>query len=59
VGSVGQPRDEDPRTAVVVYDSDAKRAWITRLEYDIDREARRIRAAGLPDVLAERLRIGV
>ena len=59
VGSVGQPRDEDPRAAVALYDSGAKRAWITRLEYDIDREARRIRAAGLPDVLAERLRIGV
>ena len=59
VGSVGQPRDENPLTAYAVYDTDAARAWITRLPYDIDVEADRIRRAGLPDVLAERLRLGV
>lgn len=59
VGSVGQPRDEEPRTAYAVYDSEAKTARIERAEYDIDREMARIRAAGLPDVLAERLRLGV
>lgn len=59
VGSVGQPRDENPRTGYAVYDSDAKRAWLTRLPYDIDVEAARIREAGLPDVLAERLKLGV
>ena len=59
VGSVGQPRDENPHTAYAVYDSDARRAWITRLDYDIELEADRIRRAGLPDVLAERLRLGI
>jgi predicted phosphodiesterase len=59
VGSVGQPRDENPKTGYAVYDSTARRAWLTRLDYDIEHEANRIRRAGLPDVLAERLRLGV
>lgn len=59
VGSVGQPRDENPLTGYALYDSDAQCARIERCEYDIDREAARIRAAGLPDVLADRLRLGV
>lgn len=59
VGSVGQPRDEDPRAAYAVYDSELDRAWIKRVAYDIDEEARRIRNAGLPSVLADRLFLGV
>jgi predicted phosphodiesterase len=59
VGSVGQPRDEDPRTAYAVYDSEAGRAWIRRVQYDIQREAERIRRAGLPSMLADRLFLGV
>ena len=59
VGSVGQPRDEDPRAAYAIYDSAKERAWIKRVEYDIEREAHRIRSAGLPGVLADRLFLGV
>jgi diadenosine tetraphosphatase ApaH/serine/threonine PP2A family protein phosphatase len=59
VGSVGQPRDEDPRAAYAVFDSGEKRAWIRRVRYDIEREVRRMRDAGLPDVLADRLFLGV
>lgn len=59
VGSVGQPRDEDPRAAYAVFDSDRDRVWIKRVVYDIEREAERIRAAGLPGALAERLFLGV
>jgi len=59
VGSVGQPRDEDPRTGYAVYDSELERVWIRRLEYDIDLEAHRIRSAGLPSMLADRLFLGV
>ena len=59
VGSVGQPRDEDPRAAYAIYDTVAESVRIERVEYDIDREAARIRAAGLPSALAERLYIGV
>lgn len=59
VGSVGQPRDEDPRAAYALYDTERERVWIRRVEYDIEREAERIRAAGLPNALAERLFLGV
>ncbi len=59
VGSVGQPRDEDARTIYALYDSDKARVWIRRVEYDIELEAQRIRDAGLPDVLAERLFLGI
>jgi len=59
VGSVGQPRDEDHRTGWVLFDSDAELVRIERLEYDIEREAARIRDAGLPRVLGDRLYLGV
>lgn len=59
VGSVGQPRDEDPRLAYVVFDTDTNRIERHRAEYDIDREATRIRIAGLPTVLADRLYLGL
>lgn len=59
VGSVGQPRDEDPRAAYAIFDSALNRVWIKRAAYDIAREAQRIRAAGLPSVLADRLFLGV
>ena len=59
VGSVGQPRDEDSRAAYAVYDTEAGVITIHRVEYDIDREASRIRRAGLPTMLADRLFLGV
>ncbi len=59
VGSVGQPRDEDPRTAFATYDSAARALRIHRAAYDIETEVQRILDAGLPRVLAERLRLGV
>ncbi|MDP6408002.1 MAG: metallophosphoesterase family protein [Planctomycetota bacterium] len=59
VGSVGQPRDDDPRAAYALFDSELGRVWIQRAAYDIEREAARIRAAGLPEVLADRLSLGV
>lgn len=59
VGSVGQPRDEDPRAAYAVFDTEIDRVWVKRVAYDIEREAHRIRSAGLPGVLADRLFLGV
>ena len=59
VGSVGQPRDEDCNAAYGMYDSDRRHYWLSRVQYDIASEAARIRAAGLPDVLADRLFLGV
>ena len=58
VGSVGQPRDGDPRATYVIYDTQAKTVSFRRLEYDIAAAQARIRAAGLPDRLAERLQYG-
>jgi len=57
-GSVGQPRDGDPRAAWLELDLDAWGAIYRRTEYDIDSAAAAIRAAHLPDSLAERLAYG-
>jgi diadenosine tetraphosphatase ApaH/serine/threonine PP2A family protein phosphatase len=58
VGSVGQPRDGDPRAAYAIYD-DAKRTLeIKRVKYDIKKAQEKILNAGLPSVLAYRLSTG-
>ena len=58
VGSVGQPRDGDARASYVIYDSDSRAVRIYRVEYDVDRAATKILDAGLPPMLADRLRRG-
>ena len=58
VGSVGQPRDGDPRAAYALYDPKARKVRFRRLEYDIAAAQARIREAGLPERLAQRLEIG-
>ncbi|MFW6157866.1 MAG: metallophosphoesterase family protein [Planctomycetota bacterium] len=58
VGSVGQPRDDDPRACYCTYDSDAQTAELHRVEYDIESAQAKIRKAGLPEILASRLAIG-
>ncbi len=58
VGSVGQPRDGDPRSCYVLYDTETERIRFRRLEYDIDTASKKIIDAGLPEVEAERLRAG-
>ena len=57
-GSVGQPRDNDPRAAFVLYDAGAGVLSYRRLAYDYAAAQRRIREAGLPPVLADRLGMG-
>ncbi len=59
VGSVGQPRDGDPRACYAIYDSDAKLVTFKRVEYDIPSAQAAVREAGLPEYLAERLATGV
>jgi diadenosine tetraphosphatase ApaH/serine/threonine PP2A family protein phosphatase len=54
-GSVGQPRDGDPRAAYMVLDLAARTATWRRLEYDIERAQQAIVDAGLPSSLAWRL----
>jgi diadenosine tetraphosphatase ApaH/serine/threonine PP2A family protein phosphatase len=58
VGAVGQPRDNNPRSAYVIYDMDAGTIELRRLEYDIATAQQKILAAGLPERLAERLEFG-
>jgi diadenosine tetraphosphatase ApaH/serine/threonine PP2A family protein phosphatase len=58
VGSVGQPRDGDPRATYVIYDQKERTVRFRRLEYDIAAAQERIRLAGLPERLAERLAVG-
>jgi predicted phosphodiesterase len=57
-GSVGQPRDGDPRAAWLLLDLDGWTATYERTEYDVAGAASAIRAARLPDSLAERLAHG-
>jgi predicted phosphodiesterase len=57
-GSVGQPRDGDPRAAWLEFDDEAWTAVYRRVEYDIAGAGAAIRAARLPDSLAERLQYG-
>ena len=57
-GSVGQPRDGDPRAAYGVYDAQAQVVEIYRTPYPVERTQARIREAGLPEALAQRLMIG-
>ena len=59
VGSVGQPRDEDPRAAYAIYDTERQEIAIRRVPYDIRATQAKIRQQGLPDVLADRLALGV
>ena len=58
VGSIGQPRDGDPRASYVIYDMDKQEIELRRIEYDIAATQLKIRKAGLPERLAARLAIG-
>ncbi len=59
VGSVGQPRDRDPRAAYAIWDRDDRTVSIRRVDYDHRAAAEKIIAAGLPRPLADRLAHGV
>lgn len=58
VGSVGQPRDNDPRAAFAVWDQDAATIRLCRVPYDIPTAQEKIRRAGLPAILSDRLAYG-
>ena len=58
-GSVGQPRDGDPRAAYLLLDLDAQHASFRRVEYAVEQTQREMRNAGLPEMLAERLELGL
>jgi diadenosine tetraphosphatase ApaH/serine/threonine PP2A family protein phosphatase len=58
VGSVGQPRDRDPRATWALWDVEAGRVELRRVPYDVDGASRKIVEAGLPRFLADRLAAG-
>jgi diadenosine tetraphosphatase ApaH/serine/threonine PP2A family protein phosphatase len=58
-GSVGQPRDQDPRAAYAVLDTDASTIRFNRIEYDIAKTQRQMHAVGLPTALIRRLEFGM
>jgi len=57
-GSVGQPRDGDPRAAYVLYNPEERFLIFYRLPYDVRKAQEKIRRAGLPPILADRLAAG-
>ena len=58
VGSVGQPRDENPDAAFGVFDTESRRVTLHRVPYDVEATIAAILDAGLPPILGERLRLG-
>ena len=58
VGSVGQPRDQDPRASYAVYDGEAHAVSLRRVEYDTEAASDKIAEAGLPHTNALRLIVG-
>ena len=57
-GSVGQPRDKDPRAAYAVADTDTETVSLNRVEYDVESVVADVKKAGLPTNTGERLRTG-
>jgi diadenosine tetraphosphatase ApaH/serine/threonine PP2A family protein phosphatase len=55
MGSVGQPRDGNPAAAFGLYDTETREIRFVRVPYDVETAAGKVRAAGLPASLAERL----
>jgi predicted phosphodiesterase len=58
-GSLGQPRDRNPRASFALYDAGEETVTVHRVAYPLETTRDKIRAAGLPPALGERLRLGV
>lgn len=58
-GSIGQPRDGDPRLSYIIYDAEEKMIEFYRVDYDFEKAAEKIKSAGLPVSLALRLLKGL
>ena len=58
-GSVGQPRNQDPRAAYILLDTDANTVLFKRIEYDVPQTQRQMREARLPPALIRRLEYGM
>ncbi|MEW5795839.1 MAG: metallophosphoesterase family protein [Candidatus Zixiibacteriota bacterium] len=58
IGSVGQPRDNDPRACYVIYDSSEDTVYFRRVEYDIQAAQAKMCRADMPQMLIDRLQVG-
>ncbi len=58
-GSIGQPRDKNPASSFIVFDSGKMEISFNRFSYDVTKTQKKIREAGLPELLASRLEAGV
>jgi len=58
IGSVGQPRDGDPRSCYLIYDTDAGTMKLKRVQYDIKSTQKVMAEIGLPEYLIDRLAVG-
>jgi predicted phosphodiesterase len=57
-GSVGQPRDSDPRAAYVIFDTETQRLGMYRVDYPVEQTQKKMASAGLPEPLIRRLAAG-
>jgi len=58
IGSVGQPRDSDPRSCYLIFDSEQQTVKLKRVAYDLGATQRQMARLGLPEYLIERLAVG-
>ena len=58
-GSIGQPRDKNPASSYIVFDSVKMEIHFNRFTYEVSKTQKKIREAGLPELLASRLEAGV
>jgi diadenosine tetraphosphatase ApaH/serine/threonine PP2A family protein phosphatase len=58
-GSVGQPRDRNPRASYAIFDSEERTVAFDRVPYDMKGTRRKILKAGLPSILGDRLLLGL
>ena len=58
IGSVGQPRDGDPRSCYLIYDSDTESIKLKRVQYDVKSTQKVMAKIGLPEYLIDRLAVG-
>lgn len=58
-GSIGQPRDKDPNPSFIIFDSTKREIQFIRYSYNVKKAQKKIREAGLPEILASRLESGI
>lgn len=58
VGSVGQPRDSDPRASYAIFDTDSGKVSFRRVEYDVQSTQNKMMSAEMPRMLIDRLAVG-